>query len=116
MAQSSDQSLNQSSITYGVVLVTASSQAEAETIATALIQAKLAACVSFMPIHSVYTWNGDVHHDEEWQLVIKTNLNRFAELETTVRSIHSYDVPEIIALPLVQGSQPYLEWIAEQVQ
>lgn len=113
--QSPDQSSNQSNITYGVVLVTASSQAEAETIATTLIQAKLAACVSFMPIRSIYTWKGEVHRDEEWQLLIKTDLNRFTELETTVRSIHSYDVPEIIALPIVQGSPPYLEWITEQL-
>jgi periplasmic divalent cation tolerance protein len=100
---------------YGIVLVTASSQAEAESIAETLVQERLAACVSLMPIRSVYTWQGEVHRDQEWQLVIKTDLNRFSDLETKVRSIHSYEVPEVIALPLVNGSQPYLDWISEQV-
>ncbi|WP_416668235.1 divalent-cation tolerance protein CutA [Egbenema bharatensis] len=101
---------------YGIVLVTAASQAEAESIAETLVQEKLAACVSLMPIRSVYTWQGEVHRDQEWQLVIKTDLSRFSDLETKVRSIHSYEVPEVIALPLVNGSQPYLDWITEQVR
>jgi periplasmic divalent cation tolerance protein len=99
---------------YGVVLVTAASKEEGEAIAQALIQARLAACVSLMPIRSVYTWQGNVHHEEEWQLMIKTNLSRFADLEAKIREIHSYEVPEIIALPIFAGSQPYLNWIAAQ--
>jgi periplasmic divalent cation tolerance protein len=105
-----------SSPQYGIVLVTASSQSEAETIAQTLVQDRLAACVNFMPIRSVYTWKGEVHHDEEWQLVIKTDLNQFEALEAKVRSIHSYEVPEVIALPLVNGSPPYLAWITEQLR
>lgn len=100
---------------YGVVLVTASSQTEAETIAEALVQERLAACVNFVPIRSIYTWKGEVCRDEEWQLIIKTDLNRFSDLEAKVRSIHSYDVPEVIALPILNGSQPYLQWMAEQI-
>lgn len=100
---------------YGIVLVTASSQAEAEMLAETLVQEQLAACVSFMPIRSVYTWQGEVHRDEEWQLIIKTDLNQFERLEAKVRSIHSYEVPEAIALPLVNGSQPYLAWMTEQL-
>ena len=100
---------------YGIVLVTASSQAEAESIANVLVQERLAACVSLMPIRSVYTWKGELHQDEEWQLVIKTHLAQFEALAAKVRSIHSYEVPEIIALPLVNGSQPYLAWISEQL-
>jgi periplasmic divalent cation tolerance protein len=106
------QNLNQ----YGVVLVTAASRVEAEAIAQTLIQARLAACVSLMPIQSVYTWQGKVHQEEEWQLMIKTDLNRFADMETKIREIHSYEVPEIIALPILAGSHPYLNWIAEQTQ
>jgi periplasmic divalent cation tolerance protein len=100
---------------YGIVLVTASSQTEAETIAKTLVQDRLAACVSLLPIRSVYTWQGEVHDDEEWQLIIKTDLNQFESLEAKVRSIHSYEVPEVVALPFVNGSQPYLKWMGEQV-
>jgi periplasmic divalent cation tolerance protein len=101
---------------YGVVLVTAGSKTEAEAIAHSLIQARFAACVSLMPIQSVYTWQDKVHQEEEWQLMIKTDLSQFADLETKIREIHSYEVPEIIALPILAGSQPYLDWISEQTQ
>jgi periplasmic divalent cation tolerance protein len=102
--------------TFGVVLVTAASQTEAEAIASELIQAKLAACVSLMPIRSIYTWQGKVQQEEEWQLLIKTDLEQFAALEAKIRSVHSYEVPEIIALPILQGSSPYLKWMAEQIE
>jgi periplasmic divalent cation tolerance protein len=101
---------------YGVVLVTAASKAEAEAIATSLVQSQLAACVSLFPIHSVYTWQGELHQEQEWQLLIKTNLAQFQALATKIRELHSYEVPEIIALPLIAGSQPYLQWISEQVK
>jgi len=100
---------------YGVVLVTAPSRGEAEAIAQALIQAKLAACVSLFPVHSIYTWQDEIHQDDEWQLVIKTDLATFASLEANVRAIHAYEVPEIIALPILAGSQPYLSWLAAQM-
>jgi periplasmic divalent cation tolerance protein len=100
---------------YGIVLVTAASEAEAESIAETLIAAKLAACVSLMPIRSIYIWKGEVCREPEWQLVIKTDLNQFADLEAKVRVIHSYETPEIIALPLTAGSQPYLQWITAQL-
>ena len=100
---------------YGLVLVTTSSQSEGEAIAHALLQFKLAACVSLMPIRSLYTWNGEVHNEAEWQLMIKTDLRKFSQLEAKVRELHSYEVPEVIALPIVMGSQPYLSWISEQV-
>ncbi len=100
---------------YGVVLVTASSRTEAEAIAKTLIQEKLAACVSMLPVYSIYTWQNQVQQEEEWQLLIKSDLTRFPSLEARIREIHSYEVPEIIALPIVQGSHPYLQWISEQV-
>lgn len=100
---------------YGIVLTTAAAEPEAKSIAEALISARLAACVNIMPIRSFYTWKGEIHEDEEWQLVIKTDLNLFAQLEAKIRSIHSYEVPEIIALPIVQGAQPYLQWMTEQL-
>lgn len=100
---------------YGVVLVTASSQPEATAIATALVKSQLAACVNMFPIHSVYTWQGELHQEQEWQLLIKTDLQQFSALEAKIRQLHSYEVPEIVALPLVAGSQPYLQWLAMQV-
>jgi periplasmic divalent cation tolerance protein len=100
---------------YGVVLVTASTVEEAEAISNALIEAKLAACVSLLPIHSIYTWQGQIHKEQEWQLLIKTDLSKFRLLEAKIRELHSYQVPEIIALPIVAGSQPYLQWIYDQV-
>ncbi len=101
---------------FGVVLVTASSREEAGAIAQALISSHLAACVSLFPVHSIYTWQGEVHQDDEWQLVIKSDLTKFTAIEAKVREVHSYEVPEVIALPLLNGSEPYLKWIAEQIK
>lgn len=100
---------------YGVVLVTASSRQEGEAIAESLIQAKLAACVTLLPVHSIYTWQGNIHKDDEWQLLIKSELTQFAALEASIRAIHTYEVPEIIAVPILAGSRPYLQWISEQM-
>jgi len=100
---------------YAVVLVTAGSRQEAEALARALVEAQLAACVSLMPVHSIYTWQGKVNSEDEWQLAIKTHLSQFSALESKIREIHSYEVPEIIAIPVVAGSEPYLRWIWEQV-
>ena len=98
---------------YGVVLVTTSSKAEGEAIASALIAEKLAACVSLTPIHSIYTWQDQVQFDEEWQLMIKTDLAQFAAVSAQVQALHSYEVPEIIALPIIAGAETYLNWITE---
>ncbi|MEA5598528.1 divalent-cation tolerance protein CutA [Rivularia sp. UHCC 0363] len=99
----------------GIVLVTTGSQQEAEKIANALVEAKLAACVSFTSINSIYTWQGKVSKDQEWQLFIKTDLTRFPTVEAKILELHSYEVPEIIVLPIIKGHQPYLQWIAQQV-
>ena len=101
---------------YIIVLVTAPSQEEAGAIAHLLIEKKLAACVSMLPVTSVYTWDGQVQQDQEWQLIVKTTQSHFPQLATQVQQIHSYEVPELIALPILDGSQPYLNWIAAQVQ
>ncbi|HIK29747.1 MAG TPA: divalent-cation tolerance protein CutA [Oscillatoriales cyanobacterium M59_W2019_021] len=99
---------------YGIVLVTAGSPEEAEAIARTLVEHRLTACVTLLPVRSVYSWQGEVHADEEWQLIAKTELAQFPSLEAKIRELHSYEVPEIIALPIVAGSQPYLNWIGEQ--
>jgi periplasmic divalent cation tolerance protein len=98
----------------GIILVTAGSEAEAADLASHLVNGRLAACVSITPIRSVYTWKGKVENDPEWQLVIKTNLNRFDEISQAIMARHSYEVPEIIAIPIQQGLPSYLNWMAEQ--
>ncbi|MGC1308832.1 MAG: divalent-cation tolerance protein CutA [Phormidesmis sp.] len=100
---------------FGVVLVTVGSEAEGEAIAAALIEAKLAACVNMFPVKSVYTWEGKVQREAEWQLVIKTRLDCYEALAAKVVSLHSYDTPEIIALPIEKGSPDYLTWLNSQV-
>lgn len=100
---------------YGVVLTTVSSETEADAIATALIEAKLAACVNLFPIKSIYTWEGKMQRETEWQLVIKTRLDRFDELSAKVQELHSYDTPELIALPIERGAAGYLGWVGEQL-
>jgi periplasmic divalent cation tolerance protein len=100
-------------VNFGVVLVTAGSEAEAEKIARVLVENKLAACVSLSPIRSIYSWQGEIRSDSEWQLVIKTDLAKFEDLKTKIQELHSYEVPEIIAIPIVAGSKAYLDWMAQ---
>ena len=88
---------------------------EAAAIATALVEARLAACVQLMPVDSVYRWEGAVERAAEVMLHAKTTHARLAEAEALIKSRHSYAVPEIIALPIVDGSADYLAWIAAEV-
>lgn len=98
-----------------VILVTAGSETEAETIAKALVEERLAACINILnPIRSIYRWEGKIADDREWLLVIKTQAERFAAVEEKVKALHSYQVPEVIALPILQGSEPYLHWLTEE--
>ena len=92
---------NTSTSSYGVVLVTAASMEEAEAIASSLVEARMAACVSITPVRSIYTWEGKTNSDQEWQLVIKTDLSLFDQLTAKIQELHSYEVPEIIALPII---------------
>jgi periplasmic divalent cation tolerance protein len=98
-----------------VVLITAQNREEAIRLADMLVGAHLAACVQILPeMESVYRWQGAIERQAEVLLLAKTTKRRFAELERQVRALHSYDVPEIIALPIVAGSAPYLKWLSEE--
>ena len=100
-----------------VVLVTAGSTEEAERIARALVEERLAACVNLVPgIRSIYRWKGKIADDGEILLVAKTRRDSFAALERRVRELHSYDVPEVLALAVTEGSTDYLRWLAEAVK
>jgi periplasmic divalent cation tolerance protein len=101
-----------------LVLVTCGSRKEARKIARALVGKRLAACVSEIgvPVASTYRWRGKVESANEFLLLIKTSKRRFAAVRDAVRQLHSYDLPEIIALPIVAGSRAYLDWIAASVK
>lgn len=99
-----------------VVYVTAGSADEADRLARSLVDERLAACVNrIKSVQSVYRWQGKVEQSEEELLIIKTSRERFAALEKRVRELHSYSVPEVIALPVIDGSSNYLKWLKEQV-
>src|SRR5918911_1450695 len=100
-----------------VVLMTAGSREEAARLAELLIGARLAACVQLMPeMESVYWWEGQIERSPEILLIAKTTQDKFTELEQAVRSIHSYDTPEIIALDITAASKPYLDWLTSTVK
>ena len=100
-----------------VVLVTAPGEEEGMKIARALVQEKLVACVNLVNgIRSVYAWKGEICDDPEILLIIKTTDNRFSALKERVRELHPYEVPEVIALPVVAGWEPYLEWVRKETQ
>jgi periplasmic divalent cation tolerance protein len=98
-----------------VVLVTCGSLAEARRIARAAVDARLAACVNIVPgvVHSIYRWRGKIESANERLLLIKTSRGRLARLRATVQRLHSYQVPEFIALPVSAGSRGYLKWLDE---
>ena len=101
---------------YGIVLVTVDTQDTAQEIAQALVSDRLAACVNLYPIHSIYTWENKVEQAAEWQLVIKTDLALFAKIETALGMLHPYEVPEILAIPILQGSDPYMTWLTRSTR
>jgi len=99
--------------TYILVMITTPSKETAQTVADSLLEGGLAACVNIIsPVDSHYIWNGSRHVDEEWLLIVKTRAELFEDqLIPTVKSVHPYDVPEIIAIPILMGSRDYLGWI-----
>ena len=101
-----------------VVLVTCGSEEEASRIARALVEERLAACVNILgvPVRSIYRWKGRVERAEEHLLLVKTRRGRVKALETAVKRMHSYETPEIIALPIAEGSRRYLGWLEECVR
>ena len=99
---------------YIVAFVTVGSREEGDRIADALVGERLAACVNIVgPIRSVYRWENRVTRDEELLLVIKTRAALFAELAARVQALHSYQTPEVIALPIAAGSPAYLDWLLD---
>lgn len=100
-----------------VVLVTCKSKSEARRIAQSLVKKRLAACGNILesPVTSIYRWNRNIESTKEYLLILKSTRSAFVALEREVTRLHSYDVPEIIALSVAQGSGKYLNWIAANV-
>jgi periplasmic divalent cation tolerance protein len=100
---------------YLVVFITTSSYEEARKIADTLVDRKKAACVNIVPkVNSLFRWKGKIEEAEESLMVVKTRAELFPEVVSLVKSIHSYEVPEIIALPVVEGNPDYLEWLKKE--
>jgi len=99
------------------VVTTVGSREEADRLAGALVGERLAACVQVVgPIWSRYWWQGEVETAEEWLCVVKTTEARYAAVEARVKALHSYEVPEITATPVVAGSAEYLDWVAAETR
>jgi periplasmic divalent cation tolerance protein len=99
-----------------IILSTAGSKEEAQKIAHALVDERLAACVNIVgPIGSIYRWKGALESADEWLLLVKTTKANFPAVQQAIRRLHSYELPECIQLAIEQGSAEYLNWIAESV-
>jgi periplasmic divalent cation tolerance protein len=100
-----------------IVLSTAGSEEEARKIARHLVDQQLAACVNIVAhIESIYRWQGKIESGREWLLLIKTNSANFPAVQDAIRELHSYDLPECIAIAIEDGSSEYLEWIGESLK
>lgn len=102
---------------YIQITTTTDSRELAQKIAETLVEKKVAACAQISgPITSIYEWKGKIENEEEWYCVIKTRQNLYPQVEEKIKELHPYEVPEIIALPIVEGNKAYLAWITEVVK
>ncbi len=97
---------------FAIVMTTCGDKANAELIATRLVDARLSACVQMFPIESMYRWEGAVQHAHEWMLFCKIKAIDYAMVEAAIRAAHSYSNPEIVEVGIENGAQAYLDWIA----
>jgi len=104
-----------SELNAAVVFITVGSQEEARRVATALLEGRKAVCVNIVPkIESYFWWQGKLDTDQEILLIVKTRASLVDDLIDLVKSVHSYDVPEVIALPIIGGNQDYLDWLNKE--
>jgi len=100
---------------YMQVITTVSKKTDAEKIAKSLIDKRLVACAQIAgPMKSVYRWKGKIENAKEWVCVIKTRKTLYKKVETAIKKIHPYEVPEIIAIPIIKGSKDYLKWLFDE--
>lgn len=104
-------------IEAAVAMTTTNSEREAKALASLLVKGRLAACVQIVPkILSVYTWQGEVREDQEYLLLIKTDEKRIKEVRAAIAKHHSYEVPEFLVVPVVEGAEEYLGWMEEMTK
>jgi periplasmic divalent cation tolerance protein len=97
-----------------VIFITSGSEEEAKRLGRILVEEKLAACVNIIPgVESLYWWKGKIESSKEWMLVVKTQGKMVNRIVKRVKEIHSYEIPEVIALPIVEGNRDYLQWISD---
>ncbi len=102
---------------YIQITTTTDKKREAEDIAKKLIEKRLVSCAQILgPIKSIYWWKGRIEESEEWMIFFKTKKGLFKKVESAIKEIHSYEVPEIIAVPILEGSKDYLNWIESETQ
>jgi len=102
---------------YIQIMTTTGARAEADQIARLLVERRLAACVQVLgPIESVYRWQEKIETSQEWLCLIKSKQSQFPAVEQAIREVHSYKVPEIIALPITAGNPAYLKWLHDEVR
>jgi len=102
---------------YIVIYVTTGSISEAKKIGRTLVKEKLVACSNIIsPIHSIYNWQGKTCEDKEALMMMKTKKKLFKQIVKRVEELHSYDVPEIIAMPIIEGSSKYISWINDETK
>ncbi len=100
-----------------VIYITTGSVDEAKTIGRALVEEKLVACSNIIsPIQSIYSWQGEICSDKEALMILKSRKKLFQQIVKRVEELHSYDVPEIIAMPIIEGSREYLSWIDDETK
>ena len=100
-----------------MVFVTVASEEEGKRIGSILVENQLAACVNMVPqIFSIFRWQGNIENEKEILLLIKTTENRVDALIDKVKEIHSYDVPEILAIPVFTGNKDYIDWVVEETK
>lgn len=102
---------------YIVLFITTATAEEAQRISRVLLEQKKVACVNIVPrVNSLFWWQGKLDSAEESLLIVKTKASLLSEIVPVVKEIHSYDIPELIALPIIGGNQDYLEWIQKEVK
>lgn len=105
------------SLTPCLFITSCPDQQVARSVADTLVKAHLAACIHIIPqVESVYRWEGEIHHDSEWVLIIKSDLNHCALIEALLQQHHPYELPELLAVPISTGSNDYLQWMARELR
>ncbi|MCL2634522.1 MAG: divalent-cation tolerance protein CutA [Oscillospiraceae bacterium] len=103
-------------IDYSMIISTFPDKKSAKSAAMLLVEKRLAACVQLMPIESVYSWQGEICNEEEVMLLIKSKADLFREIASAIKEAHTYEVPEIIQIPITDGFSEYLNWIGENTK